>query len=370
MKIAITGQDGFIGYHLYNTIKYRFPSFKLVNFKKPYFQNQNKIDKIISNVDVIIHLAGVNRDINEESILKKNLFLTEELIKSISRTNFSGKLIFASSVQQKDDNAYGVSKRKSVESFFNASSKYGFKFINFVIPNVFGPFCKPNYNSFIATFCHNSLNKIQNIIKKNKDVPLIYIDNLVKQIIQKITVDSSDEFKVIEDINIKVKEVKNMIDDFNEVYIKNGNIPDLNNPFKINLFNTFHSYIEPKNFFPRKHRLIKDDRGAFSEILKSSSRGQVSFSITNPGHIRGNHFHTRKIERFSVIEGEAEINIKKIGSNKRFSFNLSGKTPCYVDMQVWYTHNIKNIGDSNLITLFWTNEFYIENDSDTFFEKV
>jgi len=370
LKIAITGQDGFIGYHLYNTIKYRYPSFKLVNFEKLYFQNQNKIDKIISKVDVIIHLAGVNRDIIEESILKKNLFLTDELIKSISRTNFSGKLIFASSIQQKDNNAYGVSKRKSAESFFNASSKYGFTFINLIIPNVFGPFCKPNYNSFIATFCHNSLNKIQNIVKKNKDVPLIYIDNLVEQIIQKINVDSSDEFKVIEDVNIKVMEVKNMIEDFNEVYIKNGNIPDLNNPFKINLFNTFHSYIEPKNFFPRKHSLIKDDRGAFSEILKSSSKGQVSFSITKPGHIRGNHFHTRKIERFSVIEGEAEINIKKIGSNKRCSFNLSGKRPCYVDMQVWYTHNIKNIGDTNLITLFWINEFYNENDSDTFFEKV
>jgi UDP-2-acetamido-2,6-beta-L-arabino-hexul-4-ose reductase len=370
LKIAITGQEGFIGYHLYNTLKYSFSEYELLDFRKAYFKSPKKIDKIISNVDIIIHLAGVNRDINEDSILEKNLFLTEKLINSISRTTFSGKLIFASSIKQKDDNAYGISKRRSAESFFNASSKYGFTFINLVIPNVFGPFCKPNYNSFIATFCHNSLNKIQNIIKKNKDVPLIYIDNLVHQIIQKITVDSSDEYKVTEDISIKVNEVKNIIDDFKDVYIKNGNIPDLNNPFKINLFNTFHSYIEPENFFPRKHKLIKDDRGAFSEILKSSSKGQVSFSITNPGHSRGNHFHTRKIERFSVIEGEAEINIKKIGSNKIYSFNLSGKTPCYVDMQVWFTHNIKNIGDSNLITLFWINEFYNENDSDTFFEKV
>ena len=370
MKIAITGQEGFIGYHLYNTLKYSFSEYEILDFRKTYFKNSKKIDKIISNVDVIIHLAGVNRDVNEESILKKNLFLTEEIINSISRTKFSGKLIFASSIQQKEDNAYGISKRTSAENFFSASSKHSFTFINLVIPNVFGPYCKPNYNSFIATFCHNSLNKIENIIKKNKNVPLIYIDNLVQQIIQKIKVNSSNEFKVVEDINIKVKEVKDIIDDFNEAYIKNGNIPDLNNPFKINLFNTFHSYIEPENFFPRNHRLIKDDRGSFSEILKSSSKGQVSFSVTNPGHMRGNHFHTRKIERFSVIEGEAEINIKKIGSDKRYSFNLSGKNPCYVDMQVWYTHNIKNIGDSKLITLFWINEFYNENDSDTFFEKV
>ena len=370
MKVTITGQDGFIGFHLYNTIKYKFHKIELIDFRKNYFKESDKIDQIFSSTDVIIHLAGLNRHDDENYLLDQNIILGKKIIDSIIRINFKGKLIFASSIQQKDDNAYGVSKRKSVENFFNASSKYAFTFINLVIPNVFGPFCKPNYNSFIATFCYNSLNKKKNIIKKNKDVPLIYIDNLIHQIIQKIKVGSTDEFKVIEDINIKVNEVKNIIDDFNQVYFKNGNIPDLNNPFKINLFNTFHSYIEPEHFFPRKHRLINDDRGSFAEILRSSSKGQVSFSVTNPGHTRGNHFHTRKIERFSVLEGEAEINIKKIGSNKIHTFTLSGKNPCYVDMQVWYTHNVKNIGDKNLITLFWINEFYNENDSDTFFEKV
>ena len=370
MKVTITGQDGFIGFHLYNTIKYKFHKIELIDFRKNYFKESDKIDQIFRSTDVIIHLAGLNRHDDENYLLDQNIILGKKIIDSIIRINFKGKLIFASSIQQKDDNAYGVSKRKSVENFFNASSKYAFTFINLVIPNVFGPFCKPNYNSFIATFCYNSLNKKKNIIKKNKDVPLIYIDNLVHQIIQKIKVGSTDEFKVIEDIDIKVNEVKNIIDDFNQVYFKNGNIPDLNNPFKINLFNTFHSYIEPENFFPRKHRLINDDRGSFAEILRSTSKGQVSFSVTNPGHTRGNHFHTRKIERFSVLEGEAEINIKKIGSNKIHTFTLSGKNPCYVDMQVWYTHNVKNIGDKNLITLFWINEFYNENDSDTFFEKV
>ena len=370
MKVTITGQDGFIGFHLYNTIKYKFHKIELIDFRKNYFKESDKIDQIFRSTDVIIHLAGLNRHDDENYLLDQNIILGKKIIDSIIRINFKGKLIFASSIQQKDDNAYGVSKRKSVENFFNASSKYAFTFINLVIPNVFGPFCKPNYNSFIATFCYNSFYKKKNIIKKNKDVPLIYIDNLIHQIIQKIKVGSTDEFKVIEDIDIKVNEVKNIIDDFNQVYFKNGNIPDLNNPFKINLFNTFHSYIEPENFFPRKHRLINDDRGSFAEILRSSSKGQVSFSVTNPGHTRGNHFHTRKIERFSVLEGEAEINIKKIGSNKIHTFTLSGKNPCYVDMQVWYTHNVKNIGDKNLITLFWINEFYNENDSDTFFEKV
>ncbi|MEL0008699.1 MAG: NAD-dependent epimerase/dehydratase family protein [Flammeovirgaceae bacterium] len=370
MKLLITGQEGFIGYHLYNTLKFKRSSFELLNFKKKFFQNKKEIDKIISQADAIIHLAGLNRSEKEQDILDKNLFITNKIINSISRTGFNGKLIFASSIQQEDDNAYGVSKKISSENFFNASSKYGFTFINLVIPNVFGPFGRPNYNSFIATFCYNSVNKIENFVEKNKNVPLIYIDNLVHQIIEKLKINSSSEFKVIEDIKIKVNKVKNMIDNFNEVYIKNGNIPDLNNQFKVNLFNTFHSYVELATFFPNKHKLIKDERGSFSEILKASSKGQISFSTTNPGYTRGNHFHTRKIERFSVLKGEAVIKIRKIGSNKVYTYNLSGKTPSYIDMKVWHTHSIQNIGNTRLITLFWINEFYDENDSDTFFEKV
>ena len=370
MKIVITGQEGFIGYHLYNTLKYRFSSYELIDFKKPYFQNPKHIDKIILNVDAIIHLAGVNRAANEEDILEKNLFMTEELINSIARTGFSGKLLFASSIQQKNDSKYGISKKLSSEKFFAASIKHNFTFINLVIPNVFGPFCKPNYNSFIASFCYNSLNKIENIIDKDNSVSLIYVDNLINIIIKKIKTKLSSEFNVPEDININVKEVSKIIENFNEIYSKNGNIPDLNNQFKIDLFNTFHSYIDSETFSPKKHNLFKDDRGAFSEILKTSSKGQISFSTTNPGYIRGDHFHTRKIERFTVIEGEAIIKIRKIGSAKVYSYNLSGNTPSSIDMKVWHTHNIQNIGNTNLITLFWINEFYNENDSDTFFEKV
>ena len=370
MKVVITGQDGFIGFHLYNTLKFKYTSFEIIDFKKTLFKDEKTLDSIVSDLDAIIHLAGVNRSKNENDILDKNLFLTEQLINSIERTNFKGKLIFASSIKHNENNAYGTSKRLSSEYFLNASIKNDFTFINLIIPNVFGPFCKPNYNSFIATFCYNSVNEIKNNINGNNKVPLIYVDNLVDLIVDKLNINSSSEFSVIEDTKVNVEDIKKLIDDFNMVYIKNGNIPDLNNIFKINLFNTFHSYIDSDTFFPKKHKLIKDDRGSFSEILKASSKGQISFSTTNPGHTRGNHFHTRKIERFSVLEGEAEIKIKKIGSDKVYTFNLSGKTPSYIDMKVWYTHNIKNIGTSKLITLFWINEFYDENDSDTFFEKV
>lgn len=370
MKIAVTGQDGFIGYHLYNTLKFTYQSFKVIDFRKNLFQNKNDMDKVISESDVIVHLAGVNRAETEKEILEKNLFLTNELIYSIERTKFKGKLIFASSIQYNYDNAYGESKKLSSDIFLNASLKNNFTFINLIIPNVFGPFSKPNYNSFIATFCSNSVKDIPNVVNENKMIPLIYIDNLVNQIIEKFSIISSGEFFIKEDLTAQVIDVKNLIDNFREIYLINGNIPCLNSSFKINLFNTFQSHIDNSSYFSKPYNLISDERGSFSEIIRSNSKSQVSYSNTNPGHIRGNHFHTRKIERFSVIEGEALIKIRKVGTNNVYSFNLSGKTPCYIDMKVWHTHNIQNIGSSNLITVFWINEFYDENDSDTFFEKV
>lgn len=369
MKLAVTGQDGFIGYHLYHNLKFS-GSYKILDFKKSYFDDPIKLDNLISRIDVIIHLAGINRSKNKNDIFTKNMLLTEKLIDSFERTRYKGKLIFASSIKYNENNAYGKSKKKSSEMFFDSSNNLGFTFINLIIPNVYGPFCKPNYNSFIATFCHNSVNNIKNQIKEDNTVPLIYIDNLVSLINKKIDLQKSEDILVKEDININVSRVKNIIEDFKEIYFINGNIPDLSNNFKINLFNTFHSYMDYNIHFPRKYNLANDERGSFTEIIRTLSKGQTSFSTTIANHVRGNHFHSRKIERFSVLDGEALINIRKVGTNKVFSFKLSGKVPCYIDMKVWHTHNIENIGDSKLITVFWINEFYDKDDPDTFFEKV
>ncbi len=370
MKILITGQEGFIGYHLYNTIKFSLPDIEIINFEKKLFQTQNDLDKTLSRVDIIIHLAGVNRAQNESYVLKKNLIITDKLINSLSRINFSGKLIFASSTQHSDNNPYGNSKKLSTEKFFKASKNNNFTFINLIIPNVFGPFCKPNYNSFIATFCHNEINGIPNNVEGNNQVSLIYIDNLVDIIIEKFQTDISTDFLIKEDIKIKVEDVKKIIEDYNKKYFLDGNIPNLDSNFKMNLFTTFHSYINSEKHFPKNHNLISDTRGSFSEVIRFESSGQVSYSLTKPKKTRGNHFHTRKIERFTVIQGEALIRTRKIGSNKINTYKLNGKNPSYVDMKVWYTHSIENIGSSTLISMFWINEFYNENDSDTFFEKV
>jgi UDP-2-acetamido-2,6-beta-L-arabino-hexul-4-ose reductase len=168
----------------------------------------------------------------------------------------------------------------------------------------------------------------------------------------------------------KVSEILTMLNYYKEVYQERGEIPEINNTFELNLFNTYRCFIDIKNYFPIKFTQHTDARGSFVEVIKLGVGGQVSFSTTVPGITRGNHFHTRKIERFAVIKGKALIQLRKIGSDEVLDFYLDGNEPAYVDMPIWYTHNIKNIGDEVLYTNFWINEFYDPNDSDTYFEIV
>ena len=356
---------------MYNTIKYKYPNYQLLEFNKQYFNDENQLSLSLDQADVIIHFAGLNRHENDSYVYEQNILLSKKIINSLEKINFSGKLIFASSTQENDETEYGNSKKESRKILEEASSKIGFQFSGLIIPNVFGPFSKPNHNSFIATFCNNSIKNIENRIIKDKKISLIYVDTLTETILNLISSDYLEsKLKIKEEIKISVFEVKKIIDQFALTYLKSGEICNLDSPFKLNLFKTFVSYLCLNNFYPFNYKLINDDRGSFSEIIRSGTSSQFSYSITNSGKTRGNHFHTRKIERFVVLSGIAEIKIRKIGSDITDSFILNGDNPSFIDMPVWHTHNIKNIGNEPLITLFWINEFYDETDPDTFFEKV
>ena len=169
---------------------------------------------------------------------------------------------------------------------------------------------------------------------------------------------------------IKVSALLQKLTDYRQNYFEKGTIPSLNNTFDRNLFNTFLCYIDHTSFFPFKLKLNTDERGSFVETVKLNSGGQVSFSTTVPGITRGNHFHTRKAERFAVIKGKARIELRRIGTDQVLSFELDGKEPAFVDMPVWFTHNITNTGKDELFTIFWINEHFDANDPDTYFEKV
>jgi UDP-2-acetamido-2,6-beta-L-arabino-hexul-4-ose reductase len=256
------------------------------------------------------------------------------------------------------------------ELFANWADQSNATFQGVIIPNVFGAFGVPFYNSVISTFCHQLVNNESPKIETDATLNLIYIDDLVKKIIYLFNTETRENFTLTHTDTYKVSEILELLIKYKNKYFENGQIPGFNSQFEKNLFNTFRSYFNLNFHFPIKYKNNIDERGNFVEIIRLETGGQVSFSTTGKEITRGNHFHTRKIERFSVIKGKALIQLRKIGTTQVFNYYLSGEEPAYVDMPIWYTHNIKNIGEGELYTMFWINEFYDANDPDTYFEKV
>ncbi|TDG37723.1 SDR family oxidoreductase [Pedobacter changchengzhani] len=371
IRIGITGQQGFIGQHLYNTIGLFPDEFERIPCQSSYFENEVKLHEFVSKCDVIIHLAAMNRHNDAEVLYQTNIGLIKKIINALEKTNSKAHVIFSSSSQEERDNLYGKSKKEGRQLLQEWATNANATFTGMVIPNVFGPFGNPYYNSFIATFSHQLTHGEQPTIEVDGEVKLIYVNELIAIILKEIRSKKSNPLFVIPHTSVsKVSEILRLLKSYTTEYFLGGIIPMLKNEFELNLFNTFRCYIDIKNHNPVKFVQHTDPRGAFVEIIRLNVGGQVSFSTTVPGVTRGNHYHTRKIERFAVIKGKALIQLRKIGTNEVLDFYLDGDEPAYVDMPVWYTHNIKNIGDEELYTNFWINEFYDPADADTYFEEV
>lgn len=371
IKIGITGQNGFVGQHLYNTLGLFPTEFKRIDFAKEMFNDTVALDQFTADCDVIVHLAAMNRHPDEHVIYETNIGLTNKLIESLTRTGSQAHVLISSSTQEERDNLYGKSKREAREALVTWAESNGGKLSGLVIPNVFGAFGKPFYNSFIATFCYQLTHGEQPSIATDDEVKLIYVQELVQVIIDVVRKKEYTPYLMVEHTASKnVSAVLASLEVFKTAYLDTGEVPVLSDSFELNLFNTYRSYIEHKDIYPRKFQLHTDARGVFVEIIRMGIGGQSSYSTTLPGITRGNHYHTRKIERFAVIRGKALIQLRRIGTNEVLDFYLDGKEPSYVDMPIWYTHNIKNIGDDELITMFWINEPYNAADPDTYFVEV
>jgi len=369
MKIGITGQAGFIGTHLYNYLGLQ-ENIERIEFQDEYFKDENSLDNFVSQCDVVVHLAALNRHNDQQVVYNTNVDLVEKLIASLKRTDSKAHVLLSSSTQENRDNLYGKSKRKGRELLANWASNSKGNFTGLVIPNVYGPFGRHYYNSFITTFSYQIINHEKPKIQVDAEIDLIYIQDLVKEIYQAITDKKhSDEYRVPHIAIAKVSDVLTKLYEFNETYVKNGAFPKLNTYFELTLFNTFRSYL-PQEYFPRNFVLHSDERGTFVETVKALGKGQFSFSTTKPGITRGDHFHLRKVERFAVIKGKALIQLRRIGTDEVINYELSEDKPGYVDMPVWYTHNITNVGDEELVTVFWISEFFDPEDPDTYYEKV
>jgi UDP-2-acetamido-2,6-beta-L-arabino-hexul-4-ose reductase len=370
IKVGVTGSNGFIGWHLCRSLELDANKFELIEFKRDWFNENINLDSFVSKCDIIVHLAGLNRHSEESAIYDTNVGLAVKLVESFKRIGFNGQVIFSSSIQEERNNTFGNSKKAGRELFADWASQSDATFHGLIMPNVFGAFGLPFYNSVVSTFCHQLVNNETPIIEIDATLNLIYINDLVKKIIDLFYTETNDSVTIGHTDTYKVSEILELLIRYKEKYFENGQIPCFNNQFEINLFNTFRSYFNLNTHYPIKYKNNIDERGNFVEIVRLETGGQISFSTTKKEVTRGNHFHTRKIERFSVIKGKALIQLRKIGTTKVFDYHLSGEEPAYVDMPIWHTHNIKNIGEEELYTMFWINEFYYANDPDTYFEKV
>jgi UDP-2-acetamido-2,6-beta-L-arabino-hexul-4-ose reductase len=384
IKVGITGQAGFIGTHLFNFFGLKKEEVTCIPFEDHYFTDTNLLENFVRQCDVIIHLAALNRHNDPKAIYDTNITLVQQLITALENTGSKPYVLFSSSTQEERDNVFGQSKREGRELLTAWAQRNNALFTGLVIPNVLGPFGNPYYNSVVATFCHQLTHGEQPRIEVDATLKLIYIGELVQLIydliIQSLPLSStpshshpitpSPRLAVPHTSEHKVSEILGLINNFKTTYFEKGLFPELKDRFEINLFNTFRCYMDIARHFPVNLTKNTDDRGTFVETIKSQLGGQVSFSTTKPGITRGNHFHTRKIERFAVIKGKARIQLRRIGTSEVMNFDLDGSQPGYVDMPVWYSHNITNTGTEELYTIFWINEFFDKDDPDTYFEKV
>ncbi len=371
-KIGITGQAGFIGTHLFNYFSLKKEEFTCIPFEDPFFDDPSKLEKFVSQCDVIIHLAALNRHNDPDTIYETNTRLVSQLIAAMDKTGVTPHVLFSSSTQEERDNVFGKSKRKGREMLTAWADSHYARFTGMVIPNVFGPFGNPYYNSVVATFCYQVTHGEDPRVEVDALLKLIYVGELADRVYSliKAPVTGENHLAIPHTSEKKVTELLALIRGYKETYMDKGMFPALADRFEVNLFNTFRCYMDIAGHFPVPLKLNTDERGTFVETVKSWLGGQVSFSTTKPGIIRGNHFHTRKIERFAVIRGKARIQLRRIGTGQVLNFNLDGDHPSYVDMPVWYTHNITNTGTEELFTIFWINEMYDAGDADTFFEVV
>ena len=368
MNILITGSRGFIGKNLKSHLIQR--SHYIIH----EYNRGDSLDKLKEKIkisDVIFHLAGENRTEDEFNFEKNNFELSKEISTLILNSNQQKHLIFSSTIQAELDNAYGKSKLKAENEFLSIPKKNSNQKVSiYRLPGVFGKWSKPNYNSVVATFCHNIANNIPiNITDPNKKLQLIYIDDLINQFINNINVAQKNIFIDIHNIyEISLADLANKINLFHKSR-NNLLIDDVSNGINKALYSTYISYL-PKENFSYKLTTNKDDRGVFVEYLKNEAVGQFSYLTSKPGVVRGNHFHHTKIEKFLLVKGKASFKFESLNTGEVVEIETSGKTPEIVETIPGWAHYIKNIGDDEMLVLLWANEIFDHDNPDTYWHEV
>ncbi|MDK0410526.1 NAD-dependent epimerase/dehydratase family protein [Clostridium perfringens] len=369
MKILVTGAKGFIGKNLVSTLE-REDKYEIICIDRE--NSKEELEKGVLNSDFIVHLAGINRPKNEEEFFKGNTGLTEEIIEILKKNNKNTSILITSSIQADLDNAYGQSKKGAEEALIKYMADTKGNVFIFRLPNVFGKWCRPNYNSAIATFCHNIARGEEVWISDpSKEMTLVYIDDVVRNI--KNVIDNEKTYiPGYHNVDIEHKatlgEIVDLINSFKESR-KSLMIPNMENELTKKLYSTYLSYLPEKDFsYPLKMNV--DNRGSFTEFIKSKDRGQVSVNISKPGITKGNHWHDTKNEKFLVVSGEGVIRFRKVDSEEIIEYKVSGEKLEVVDIPVGYTHSIINTGERDMVTIMWVNEIFNPEKPDTIYLEV
>lgn len=369
-KIGITGPNGFLGRHLRWLLDSKKEAVEIVPIHISDLNNPVRLQELVAGLDVVVHLARIHPlDVtNPEDVYSGNVDLARKLLDALDQTQGKPYIIFGSSTQISKDNPYGRAKKDIGELFRNWSLKNNSIVTNLIIPNEFGESATPGRISVVSTFCDDLVNGRDSKVSEGATVSLISAHDVVKKIYD-LTLASENSDIVLQGIEMTVVDLYKLLADFKKLYFSDI-IPEFKSSLQISLFNNLRWHAFDSGFYPKKINLKTDERGSLFEIIKGYSGGQTFTSSTKPGITRGNHYHTRKIERFCVIKGKADICIRRVNDDKVYTFSVDGENPVYIDMPTFFTHNITNTGQDELLTIFWSNEIFDPNDTDTYYLNV
>ena len=369
MKILVTGANGFVGKNLIAELKNKGYN-KILKCTRETTNTQ--LDEYTKECDFVYHLAGENRPKDNSEFMEGNFGFTSELLELLKKNNNRSPILITSSIQAERDNPYGVSKKAGEDLLFDYKKDTGANVYVYRLPNLFGKWSKPNYNSVVSTFCHNIARDLDiQINSPEAELNLCYIDDVLDEFIKALENNPTKdgEFcKVSTSYNIKLGGLADLIQSFKESR-KDLSIPNMKDSFTKKLYSTYLSYL-PEDEFSYPLKMNIDDRGSFTEFIRTSERGQVSVNLSKPGITKGNHWHHTKNEKFLVVSGEGLIRFRKIDSDDIIEYRVSGEKLEVVDIPTGYTHSIVNIGDKDMMTIMWANECFDPENPDTYYLEV
>lgn len=369
MNILVTGAKGFIGKNLIAELKNR--KYNDI-YEYDHDTDVSLLDEYCKDADFVFHLAGVNRPKEESEFMEGNFGFSSNLLNTLKKYGNTSPVMISSSIQAELSNPYGESKKAGEDLFFDYSNETGTKVLVYRFPNVFGKWCKPNYNSAIATFCYNIANNLPiQVNDPSVMMNLVYIDDVVNELIYALEgkenrIDMFCEVPVVQSVSLGV--IADLIYSFKNSR-EDKSVPNMADTFTKKLYSTYLSYL-PTDQFSYDLKMNVDQRGSFTEFIKTPDRGQVSVNISKAGITKGNHWHHTKNEKFLVVSGKGVIRFRKIDTSEVIEYFVSGDKMEVVDIPTGYTHNIENLSDTDMVTIMWANEQFDSEKPDTYFLEV